>query len=196
MRDPLSGVSKRYGFVTFMRKSHAAAVVAQQRLDFFGKYVEVGRLQVTAACAVPAPLTLPSANRVYVGNLPRSATEALMMAFFSVFGPVCEFKIVYDPVTGDSRRFGFVGFVSPYTAEFMRQLGAVEFLSQTLTLGPVRETQKQNSNLPTDVSPAGRGGRTERGRGGERGYERGSDTRAGMSRRSPRGRGGSHRDSG
>jgi RNA recognition motif-containing protein len=45
---------------------------------------------------------------IYVGNLPREATEDDLKEAFEAFGEVTSAKIIKDKFTGDSRGFGFV----------------------------------------------------------------------------------------
>ena len=45
---------------------------------------------------------------IYVGNLPREATEEDLKQAFEAFGEVTSAKIITDKFTGDSRGFGFV----------------------------------------------------------------------------------------
>jgi RNA recognition motif-containing protein len=45
---------------------------------------------------------------IYVGNLPRAATEDDLRQAFEPFGQVSSVKIITDKYTGDSRGFGFV----------------------------------------------------------------------------------------
>ncbi len=45
---------------------------------------------------------------IYVGNLPREATEGDLREAFEAFGQVTSAKIITDKFTGDSRGFGFV----------------------------------------------------------------------------------------
>lgn len=45
---------------------------------------------------------------IYVGNLPREATEDDLREAFEAFGQVTSAKIITDKFTGDSRGFGFV----------------------------------------------------------------------------------------
>ncbi|MFP4082490.1 MAG: RNA recognition motif domain-containing protein [Candidatus Aminicenantes bacterium] len=45
---------------------------------------------------------------IYVGNLPREATEEDLQQAFEAFGQVTSVKIITDKFTGDSRGFGFV----------------------------------------------------------------------------------------
>ena len=45
---------------------------------------------------------------IYVGNLPREATEDDLRQAFEAFGDVTSAKIITDKFTGDPRGFGFV----------------------------------------------------------------------------------------
>ena len=45
---------------------------------------------------------------IYVGNLPREATEDDLRQAFEAFGQVTTVKIITDKFTGDPRGFGFV----------------------------------------------------------------------------------------
>lgn len=45
---------------------------------------------------------------IYVGNLPREATEDDLRKAFEAFGEVTSAKIITDKFTGDPRGFGFV----------------------------------------------------------------------------------------
>lgn len=48
------------------------------------------------------------AIRIYVGNLPFSATNAQLTDLFSTFGEVTEATIITDRDTGQAKGFGFV----------------------------------------------------------------------------------------
>lgn len=48
------------------------------------------------------------ATRIYVGNLPYSATEQQLTQMFSPYGEVIEASIVMDRDTGRSKGFGFL----------------------------------------------------------------------------------------
>jgi RNA recognition motif-containing protein len=60
------------------------------------------------------------------------ATEALLAAFFSAFGQVLEFKIVFDPHTGCSRGYGFVAFQHAASADVLKAMRSVDFFGRTV----------------------------------------------------------------
>ena len=66
-----------------------------------------GRRRADAAAFAPGRY---SERRVFVGGLPRSVTDDTLGWFFSRWGAVEEANVVRDPLTGASRRFGFVAF--------------------------------------------------------------------------------------
>ncbi len=47
-------------------------------------------------------------TRIYVGNLPWSATDEALQDFFSAYGQVESATVITDRETGRSRGFGFV----------------------------------------------------------------------------------------
>jgi RNA recognition motif-containing protein len=47
-------------------------------------------------------------KKIYVGNLPWSATDASLQDAFSAFGEVTSASVVTDRETGRSRGFGFI----------------------------------------------------------------------------------------
>ena len=54
---------------------------------------------------------------IYVGNLPREATEEDLRQTFEAFGQVTSVKIITDRFSGDSRGFGFVEMSSSSEAQ-------------------------------------------------------------------------------
>lgn len=51
-------------------------------------------------------------NKIYVGNLPYSVTDATLESNFSEFGSVTSAKVMMDRETGRSKGFGFVEMTS------------------------------------------------------------------------------------
>ena len=54
---------------------------------------------------------------IYVGNLPREATEEDLRQAFGAFGQVTSVKIITDKFSGDARGFGFVEMSSNSEAQ-------------------------------------------------------------------------------
>ena len=51
-------------------------------------------------------------RKLYVGNLPDSATEQDLLHKFAAYGTVKSVKLITDRVTGRTKGFGFIEMVS------------------------------------------------------------------------------------
>lgn len=60
------------------------------------------------------------AKKLYIGNLPYSATEDELRSLFEQHGPTASVAVVTDRETGRSRGFGFVEFETDDAAEAAR----------------------------------------------------------------------------
>lgn len=56
-------------------------------------------------------------NKLYVGNLPYSVTDATLASNFAEFGGVSSAKVMMDRETGRSKGFGFVEMASAEVAQ-------------------------------------------------------------------------------
>ena len=56
-------------------------------------------------------------NKLYVGNLPYSVTDATLQSNFAEFGGVSSAKVMMDRETGRSKGFGFVEMASAEVAQ-------------------------------------------------------------------------------
>ena len=56
-------------------------------------------------------------NKIYVGNLPFSVTDASLRSNFAEFGSVSSAKVMMDRETGTSKGFGFVEMASAEVAQ-------------------------------------------------------------------------------
>lgn len=123
------------------------------------------------------------ATKLYVGNLPYSATEDGLKNHFSSAGSVASVKIIIDRETGRSKGFGFVEMESEDGAQSaVSQLDGQEFEGRSLR---VSEAKPQ----PERESRGGFGGGGSRG-----GFGGGGGNRGGGDRGSRGGFGGGRRD--
>jgi hypothetical protein len=67
-----------------------------------------GRRVRAAAPYPPRKEGVPMSTRIYVGNLPFSATEEQLNDLFATYGAVSENTILHDRDSGQSKGFGFV----------------------------------------------------------------------------------------
>lgn len=97
---------------------------------------------------------------IYVGNIPREATETDLREAFEAFGEVISATIIKDKFTGESRGFGFVEMPSKTEAQAaITGMNGKELKGRTLTVNEAR--------------PRPEGGRDNRRRGGSSGGGRG-----------------------
>ncbi len=97
-------------------------------------------------------------SKLYVGNLPYSATEAEIERLFSQAGEVVEVSIITDRETGRARGFGFVEMADEAGAR-----AAVEQFDGTQMGG---RTLKVNEARPRESRSGGGGGGGGYGGGG------------------------------
>lgn len=107
------------------------------------------------------------ATKLFVGNLPFSATENDLQDHFAGAGTVIAVNIMQDRATGRSRGFAFVEMGSQAEADAaIQQFHGKEFQGRPLTVNEAR---------PREERPPGGGG----GGGGYRGGGGGGDRRGG-----------------
>jgi RNA recognition motif-containing protein len=100
-------------------------------------------------------------KKIYVGNLPFTATNESLSEMFASFGNVDSSKIVTDRDTGRSKGFGFVEMSDSSEADAaIEKLNGADFGGRSLTVNEAR---------PMEPRTGGFGG----GRGGDRGGDRG-----------------------
>ncbi len=95
---------------------------------------------------------------IYVGNLPREATEDDLRQAFEAFGKVTSAKIITDKFTGYSRGFGFVEMPnSPEAQSAINGLDGTDLKGRSLKVNEARPRQDR-----------GQGGFNRGGTGGRR----------------------------
>jgi RNA recognition motif-containing protein len=93
--------------------------------------------------------------KLYVGNLPYSATEEELRELFGAYGAPTSVSIVVDRYSGRSRGFAFVEFADAGEAQAaIDGLNGKEFGGRTLTVNEARSDRGGRG---------GAGGRGERG---------------------------------
>ena len=78
-------------------------------------------------------------KKLYVGNLPFSATEQTLLDTFSQCGNVDSAKIIMDRDTGRSKGFGFVEMSSDEEADAaIKKFNGAEFSGRAMTVNEAR----------------------------------------------------------
>jgi RNA recognition motif-containing protein len=103
-------------------------------------------------------------KRLYVGNLPFSATDETLMQMFSQVGQVESAKIITDRDTGRNKGFGFVEMSTEQeAADAITKFNGADFEGRSVTVNEARPMAPRE----------GGGGGGGRGFGGGRGGDRG-----------------------
>lgn len=101
-------------------------------------------------------------RKLYVGNLPFSATEEDLMSKFSACGTVASAKLITDRDTGRSKGFGFVEMGSDSEAQTaIDKLNGQDFGGRPMTVNEARPQKKREGG-------GGGGGGGRGGYGGNR----------------------------
>jgi cold-inducible RNA-binding protein len=110
------------------------------------------------------------ATKLFVGNLPFSATENDLQDYFAGAGTVIAVNIMQDRATGRSRGFAFVEMGSQTEADAaISQFHGKEFQGRPLTVNEARPREER----PAGGGGGGYGGGGGGGRGGGGGDRRG-----------------------
>ena len=78
-------------------------------------------------------------TRLYVGNLPFTATDESVRALFSKHGTVEKVSLITDRDTGRPRGFGFVVMPSADAARAIQALNGVDFGGRPLKVNEAQE---------------------------------------------------------
>ncbi len=124
------------------------------------------------------------AKRIYVGNLPFSATEADLRQLFSQHGSVSSVSLITDRETGRPRGFGFVEMDDAGAQAAIAALDGKEFGGRSLRVNEAQERGARGGG------GGGYGGGPRGGGGGGGGYGGGPRGGGGGYGGGPRGGGG------
>jgi RNA recognition motif-containing protein len=106
---------------------------------------------------------------IYVGNLPREATEDDLRQAFEAFGQVTSAKIITDKFTGDPRGFGFVEMSNSTEAQAaLTGLDGKDLKGRTLRVNEARPRTEGGRGGGGFGRGGGGGGGFGRGGGGGR----------------------------
>lgn len=101
------------------------------------------------------------ATKLYVGNLPYSASEEELRSVFSEAGEIASIQIITDKFTGQSRGFGFVEMATQEGAEeAIRRFNGHALNNRNLVVNEARPREER--------SGGGGGGRDRRPRNDDR----------------------------
>jgi len=87
-------------------------------------------------------------TRIYVGNLPFSATEESVRALFSKHGTVEKVSLITDRDTGRPRGFGFVEMSSADAARAIQALNGTDLGGRPLRVNEAQERPRGGGGPP------------------------------------------------
>ncbi len=87
-------------------------------------------------------------TRIYVGNLPFSATEDSVRAVFSKHGTVEKVSLITDRDTGRPRGFGFVEMSSADAARAIQALNGTDMGGRPLRVNEAQERPRGGGGPP------------------------------------------------
>jgi RNA recognition motif-containing protein len=112
--------------------------------------------------------------KLYIGNLPFSATDADLREVFGAHGTVTDAIVMMDRVTGRSRGFGFVTFSAPEEGKAaIAALSGADMGGRNLTVNEARPMEERAPRREGGGGYGGGGGGGYRGGGGGGGYRGG-----------------------
>jgi len=84
-------------------------------------------------------------KKLYVGNLPDSATEQDLSDKFATFGTVISVKLITDHDTGRSRGFGFIEMMSEAEAQAaIDRLNGTDYEGRPMKVNEARPQQRKS----------------------------------------------------
>jgi cold-inducible RNA-binding protein len=111
-------------------------------------------------------------TKLYVGNLPFTATENELQDMFAQHGPVASVDLIMDKFSGRPRGFGFVTMETQEGAQSaISALNGSEFGGRPMTVNEARPREERGGGGGGGGYRGGGGGR-DRGDRGDRGSRR------------------------
>jgi RNA recognition motif-containing protein len=92
-----------------------------------------------------SPQDIPM-TKLYIGNLPFSASEESVRALFTEFGAVQSLSLVNDRATGTPRGFGFIEMSTNDASRAMHSLNGKDFEGR-----PLKVNEAQDRNRPSSA---------------------------------------------
>lgn len=143
MKNPETGNSRGFGFVTYKENSSAENAVATGSHKIDGKIVDVKLCNPRLAAQQRNTKQKSDNCKVFVGGLPHGVTDDQITQFFSRYGPVKEFKMMYDENKQRPRGFGFITFELEENANQVLQEHYIQFNGKQIEVKPQIHNLKQ-----------------------------------------------------
>ena len=111
-------------------------------------------------------------KKLFVGNLPFSATEDELRQMFGQYGEIVDLKLIIDRMTGRSKGFAFVEFADEATAQAaIEAMNGKDNNGRAMVVNVARPPAPREDRGPRrDFGGGNRGGGSRGGFGGPRRY--------------------------
>jgi RNA recognition motif-containing protein len=86
-------------------------------------------------------------TKLYIGNLPSSASEETVRAMFAEYGAIQSFSLVNDRETGTPRGFGFIEMSNNDAARAMESLNGRDFDGRLLKVNEAQDRTHSGSGF-------------------------------------------------
>ena len=87
-------------------------------------------------------------TKLYVGNLPFTATDEAVNALFAKHGTVEKVSLITDRDTGRPRGFGFVEMSNADASRAMQALNGTDFEGRSLRVSEAQERERAGGGRP------------------------------------------------
>ena len=87
-------------------------------------------------------------TKLYVGNLPFTATDEAVRTLFSTHGIVEKISLITDRDTGRPRGFGFVEMSNADASRAMQALNGTDFDGRALKVNEAQERERSGGGRP------------------------------------------------
>jgi RNA-binding protein Musashi len=150
MKNSETGNSRGFGFITFKDNSGADLAVSSGSHKIDGKIVDVKLCNPRLAAQQRNSKQKNDNCKVFVGGLPHGVSDEEIKQFFSRYGQVKEFKMMYDENKQRPRGFGFITFELEESSNQGLQEHYIQFNGKQIEVKPQIHNIRQqtiNSNM-------------------------------------------------
>jgi len=98
------------------------------------------------------PSWVTEMTKLYVGNLPFSATEDAVRTMFAAHGTIDSLALVIDKGTGQPRGFGFIEMPSADASRAMQALNGADFGGRPLKVNEAQERDRSGGGAARGAS--------------------------------------------
>lgn len=158
MRDPATGQSRGFGFLTMVDPENVTKVLNQADHHLDGKKIDPKRAvsrseqaQQQQSASSSSSSSLPErSEKIFVGGISSDVDQDEFRAFFERFGAVAEATLMVDRESGRPRGFGFITFEEASAVE--RALEATDLVIKDKQV-EIKRAMPKTKRMPGSVRP-------------------------------------------